>query len=243
MFCVHARHTSSRSVQGRAGGADNSRFLGIGERACSIGTRRCAELLDILRVCIVRDLSAQYLPRMQQQRYVPDGDQRKSPEIATGRSTSPSADACPTQHCGKTQSRPARHVPASVTSTRVRVAGREPAQRSRPPAVPGTASPHACRYLDSRRASTPHLRTPHASTTRTHSHPACTQKVPGNKVFRIWQVGARDSGNKIAASAHGMGSGGSAVEAMAIGCLGVDRRVELFFPYLAILSPGLGVYK
>jgi len=31
-----------------------------------------------------------------------------------------------------------------------------------------------------------------------------------------------------------MGSGGSAVDAMAIGCLGVERRVELFFPYLAI---------
>ena len=44
-----------------------------------------------------------------------------------------------------------------------------------------------------------------------------------------------DSGNKIAASAHGMGSGGLAVDAMAIGCLGVERRVERFFPYLAIL--------
>jgi hypothetical protein len=127
----NARHTSSRSVQGRAGGAGNSRFLGIGERASSIGTRRCAELLAILRVCIVRNLSAQYLPRMQQ-RYAPDGDQRKSPEIATGRRTSPSADACLTPHCGKTQRRPARHVPASATSTRVRVAGREPAQRTSP---------------------------------------------------------------------------------------------------------------
>jgi len=43
-----------------------------------------------------------------------------------------------------------------------------------------------------------------------------------------------DSGNKIAVSAHGMGSGGLAVDAMAIGCLGVDRRVERFFSYLAI---------
>ena len=97
----------------------------------------------------------------------------------------------------------------------------------RPPVVSGTASPHTCRYLDSRRAPTPHLRTPHAGTARTHPHPACTQKVPGNKVFRIWQVGSRDSGNKIAASAHGMGSGGLAVDAMAIGCLGVERRVEM----------------
>ena len=31
-----------------------------------------------------------------------------------------------------------------------------------------------------------------------------------------------------------MGSGGLVVDAMAIGCLGVDRRVEQFFPYLAI---------
>jgi hypothetical protein len=45
---------------------------------------------------------------------------------------------------------------------------------------------------------------------------------------------ARDSGNKIAASAHGMGSGGLAVDAMAIGCLGVERRVERFFSYSAI---------
>ena len=31
-----------------------------------------------------------------------------------------------------------------------------------------------------------------------------------------------------------MGSGGLAVDAMAIGCLGVERRVERFFSYLAI---------
>jgi hypothetical protein len=35
-----------------------------------------------------------------------------------------------------------------------------------------------------------------------------------------------------------MGSGGLAVDAMAIGCLGVERRVERFFSYLAILSYG-----
>ncbi len=57
----------------------------------------------------------------------------------------------------------------------------------------------------------------------------CTQYVPGNKVFCIWQPCARDSGHKIAASAHGMGSGCLAVDAMVIGCLGVDHRVELFF--------------
>ena len=58
---------------------------------------------------------------------------------------------------------------------------------------------------------------------------ACTQWVPGNKVFCIWQPCARESGNKIESSAHGMGSGGLAVDAMAIGCLGVERRGERFF--------------
>jgi len=48
------------------------------------------------------------------------------------------------------------------------------------------------------------------------------------------EEGARDSVNKIAASAHGMGSGGLAVDAMAIGCLGVERRVERFFSYLGL---------
>ena len=66
------------------------------------------------------------------------------------------------------------------------------------------------------------------------TRPFVCEACPGNKVFRIWQAGARDSGNKIAASAHGMGSGGLAVDAMAIGCLGVERRVERFFSYLAI---------
>jgi hypothetical protein len=33
-----------------------------------------------------------------------------------------------------------------------------------------------------------------------------------------------------------MGSGGSAVDAMVIGCLGVERRAERFFSYLAIFS-------
>jgi len=40
---------------------------------------------------------------------------------------------------------------------------------------------------------------------------------------------ARDPGNKAAASAHGMGSGGLAVDAVAIGCLGAERRGERFF--------------
>jgi hypothetical protein len=173
---------------------------------------------------------------MQQPWYAPDGDQRKSPEIVTGRRTSPSADACPTPHCGKTQRRPARHVPASATSTRVRVDGREPAQRT--PSTRGARHRLPARMqlprLPPRTHATPEH--PHVGTARRHPHPACTQKVPGNKVFRIWQEGARDSDKKIAASAHGMGSGGLAVDDMAIGCLGVEPRrcVERFFSYLVI---------
>jgi len=50
-----------------------------------------------------------------------------------------------------------------------------------------------------------------------HVCPACTRGAgPGNRVFCIWQPCARDSGNKTAVSAHGMGSGGLAVDAMAI---------------------------
>jgi hypothetical protein len=51
-------------------------------------------------------------------------------------------------------------------------------------------------------------------------------KLSTNKQHSLSQPYARDSGNKIAASAHGMGSGGLVVDAMsaAIGCLGVDRR-------------------
>ncbi len=63
------------------------------------------------------------------------------------------------------------------------------------------------------------------------TRPFVCEACPGNKVFRICQADARDSGNKIAASAHGMGAGGLAVDAMAIGCLGVERRVERFFSY------------
>jgi len=46
----------------RAWGAGNSRFLGIGERAGSIGNHRCAELLATLIVRVVRNLSAEYQP-------------------------------------------------------------------------------------------------------------------------------------------------------------------------------------
>jgi hypothetical protein len=93
-----------------------------------------------------------------------------------------------------------------------------------PPTSGARHSPPAPRSL-------PRLPTPtHAA----RAHPACrhgpsTHTLAGNRVFCIWQPCAPDSGNKIATSAHGMGSGGLAVDAMAIGCLGVDRRCKRFF--------------
>ena len=52
---------------------------------------------------------------------------------------------------------------------------------------------------------------------------------PGNQVFCICQPWTRDARNKNDASAYGMGAGGLAVDAMVIGCLGVDRRGRRFF--------------
>jgi hypothetical protein len=48
-----------------------------------------------------------------------------------------------------------------------------PTNVHRPPAVPGTASPHPCRCPDSRRTPTTHLRTPHAGTAREHNLKTC----------------------------------------------------------------------
>ena len=220
MFCVqYTAYIKQRRTEA-CGGAGNSLFLGISERAGSIGTRRCAELLSILRVCIVMNHAAQNPPLMQQPWYAPDGDQHKSPEIATGRRTSPSADACPTPHCGKTQRCPARHVPASVTRTRVRVPGRDPDQRTPPTRCDRHRLPARMTLprLPPRTHAAPH--TPHAGTARTHPHPACTQKAPGNKVFRTCQAGARDSGNKIDWSQNGEGgpeAGALGAEAVGVG--------------------------
>ena len=44
-----------------------------------------------------------------------------------------------------------------------------PTNVCRPPAAPGTASPHLCRCPDSRHVPTPHLRTPYAGTARAHT--------------------------------------------------------------------------
>ena len=221
-FVFNARQISSRGAQRRAGGAGNSRFLGIGERAGSIGTHRCDELLATLRVRIVRNLSVEYLPPTHQPRYAPDGDQRKSPERTIGRRTNSSVLACPTPHCEKTPCHPVPHVPSRATTTRVRDTGtgtrptyaahpRLQAPLPRTHAAAQTPAAHPRRTCAPRTQERPeHTRTPHAPS------------IPGNKVFCLWQACVRDSGNKIAASAHGMGSGGLAVDAMAIGCLGVD---------------------
>ena len=52
---------------------------------------------------------------------------------------------------------------------------------------------------------------------------------PKTKPFLAHQPNARHPGNKAAASAHGMGPGDLTVDAMSIGCLGVDRSGERFF--------------
>jgi hypothetical protein len=96
----------------------------------------------------------------------------------------------------------------------------------RPPAVPGIAPRYSGRRFDPRRPLTPYERTLHAGTARPCPLLCSCRAGPGNRVFCIWQPCARDSGNKTAASAHGMGSGGLSVDAMAIGCLGVERRGE-----------------
>jgi hypothetical protein len=58
--------------------------------------------------------------------------------------------------------------------------------------------------------------------TRPHMHPVGLQKQGFLHMAAVLC-------NKIEASAHGMGSGGLAVDAMSIGCLVVDRRGERFF--------------
>ena len=163
---------------------------------------------------------------MQQLRYAPDVDQCKRPERSTGRRTSPRADACPTQHCGKTQSRPAPHEPASSTTTRVRVAGRgtrptyaaHPRHQAPPPRTHVVAQTPA---VHPRRTCAPRMQE-RPEHTRPHMHPVGLRRQGFLHIAAVLC-------NKIEASAHGMGSGGLAVDAMAIGCLVVDRRGELFF--------------
>ena len=118
MEARHARQVWSNGADRRAWGAGSSRSLGIGERARSIGNRRCAELLATLIARAVSNLSAEHWPPPQQPRYGPGGDWRKSPERATRRPTSPSAHACSTPHCGKTPRRQAPHALAQSMPSR-----------------------------------------------------------------------------------------------------------------------------
>ena len=59
-----------------------------------------------------------------------------------------------------------------------------------------------------RRPLTPHERTLHAGTARACTLLCASRASPGNRVFCTRHPCARDPGNKAAASAHGMGSGG-----------------------------------
>ena len=86
-----------------------------------------------------------------------------------------------------------------------------------------------------RRVRTP--RTAHTPTTHTVVGRSPIIVGPENQPFLARQPNARDPGNKAAASAHGMGSGGLAVDAMAVGSLGVERRVERSFALHSFCSP------
>ena len=50
-------------------------------------------------------------------------------------------------------------------------------------------------------------------------HPAISTRRRGRGICQPWAI---DSGNKTSDSAHDMASGDLAVDAMAIGCLGVE---------------------
>jgi hypothetical protein len=146
-------------------------------------TCRCAELLDILRVRIVRNLSAEYPPPMQP----------RKPQTETSRESPRRRPATKTRKIHRTPHQPKRRLmsdpelredTASTSPPRARQRNEHACPSCwkgnqtnvrRPPVLSVTASPHACRYQDSRRAPIPHLRTPHAGTARTHPHPACTQ--------------------------------------------------------------------
>ena len=102
---------------------------------------------------------------------------------------------------------------------------RRQAPPSRTHAAAETPAAHPCRTCAPRMQERPEH-------TRPLMHPVCPQK----QGFLHMAACARDSGDKITASAHDMGSGYLAVDAMVIGCLGVERRAERFLSYLAIFS-------
>ena len=65
---------------------------------------------------------------------------------------------------------------------------------------------------------------------------------PENGVFCTHQPCARDPGNKVAASAHGMGLGGLTVDAVAIGCLGAARRSAVGNDFFVLEHFGVCVF-
>jgi len=176
----NARHRSSRVAERRALGAGNSLFLGIVERAGSICTCRCAELLATLRVRIVRNLSVEYPPphaaavlcRRQRPAQRPRKSHRTHHQPKRPRMLDPALRE------DTVSPSPPRDRPHNAHTCPRRCKGDSTNVR-RPPAVPGTASPHPCCCPESCRAPTPHLRTPHAGTARTHTpgmHPVGPQQ-------------------------------------------------------------------
>ncbi len=172
-----------------------------------------------------------------------DGHGSSSFERATGRCTSPSVHACPAPHRGKTSRRPARRVPTHSHTTLPVIACHPLTTATRPPSA---APPRRTMLVAvvSKLALTPATRARRVRTPRT-AHTPTTHTVvgrspiivgPENQPFLARQPNARDPGNKAAASAHGMGSGGLAVDAMAVGSLGVERRVERLFALHSIFQ-------
>jgi len=96
-------------------------------------------------------------------------------------------DASPVQ--APTHARPrtaGRHhdakLPTRSPSQCLHVTG-DPTNARRPPASPGTASPHPCWCPGSRRASTPHPRTLHAGTARTQMSRHAPSTTPETSLF------------------------------------------------------------
>ena len=104
----------------------------------------------------------------------------------------------------------------------------DPSNGRRPPAATGTDPPHPCRCPGSRSRRTPHERTPCAGTAQARTPSHVREDCPGNHVFWICQPCARDAAKKNTASAY-VRAGDLAVDAMEIGCLGVERRGRRFF--------------
>ncbi len=147
----------------------------------------------------------------------------------------------PSQREDTVQPSPPRVHPYTV-QTRVPRIHWDPTNRSRPCTLPCTGPPHPRRWPDSRRSPTQHEHIPHAGTARARTLLWARMAGPGNTAFRTWQPCAHGPGNKTTASEHGMGSGGSAADAMAIGCPGAERRGEPFLVLSHFWTLDFGVF-